>query len=84
MRRGPRKKPLGCPIASMASVLVAGMLTKGQDCHLLLSRSQPQDWGHPSHTSVLVGTQSSTSCPFALSSSGFSMALGGLTCLYTP
>lgn len=69
---------------SMAQVLAAGMLTKGQDCHLLLSRSQPQDWGHLSHTSVLVGTQSSTSCPFSLFSSGFSMALGGLTCLYIP
>lgn len=90
--RGPRRGLSGVQLLPWppkalglhGTVLVAGMLTEGQDCHLLLSRSQPQDWGHPSHTSVLVGTQSSTSCPSALSSSGFSMALGGLACPYTP
>lgn len=52
-----------------------GMLARGQDCHLLLSRSRPQDWGHPVEHQLL------SLCSM---SSSFSVALGGLTCHHTP
>lgn len=65
----PWERPLGVRLLSwpprtlgQCGPSAGGVLARGQDCHLLLSRSQLQDWGHLSHTSVLVGTQSSSCC----------------------